>query len=138
MRLRWGDTETAAEKTQRRRLEWLGHLATCLTTEYPNPLCLAGCPNHALAVGQGKMEGCNSERHQRYWNEQEQVVHRSRAMCSLDIGRNTVAQTLQRDNAQEVECDVCSRKFRRESDMKRHKCLDEQSIPLCEQKGAQM
>ena len=27
VRRRWGDTETAAEKTQRRRLEWLGHLA---------------------------------------------------------------------------------------------------------------
>ncbi len=30
----------------------------------------------------------------------------SRAMCSLGIGRNTKAQTLQRDNAQEVECDI--------------------------------
>ena len=59
-----------------------------------------------------------------------------RAVCSLGIGRNTEAQTLQRDNAQEVECDVCSRKFRRESDMKRHKCLDERSKPLCEQKGS--
>ena len=37
----------------------------------------------------------------------------------------------ERDNAQIVNCDVCPRKFRRKSDMKRHKCLDERSVCVC-------
>ena len=59
-----------------------------------------------------------------------------RARCSLRIERNTKAEILQRDNAQEVKCDVFSRKFRREGDINRHKCLDERSKPIREQKGA--
>ena len=35
-----------------------------------------------------------------------------------------------------VMCTVCHRSFRRESDKKRHKCLDERSKPISEQKGA--
>ena len=36
----------------------------------------------------------------------------------------------------EVTCDVCSRKFRRESDKKRHKCRSEREKPVCEQRGS--
>ena len=35
-----------------------------------------------------------------------------------------------------VMCTVCHRSFRRESDKKRHKCLDERSKPISKQKGA--
>ena len=33
-------------------------------------------------------------------------------------------------------CEVCARKFRRESDKKRHKCLAERQKPISEQRGA--
>ena len=50
-RRRWGDTETAAEKTQRRRLEWLGHVA-CMPDHRIPTFTLFGClPNQALAGG---------------------------------------------------------------------------------------
>ena len=68
---------------------------------------------------------------------------RSRAgwktMCELGLQRRgeTQAQAVERARAvREVECSVCSRKFRKESDKKRHKCLEERSKPVCEQRGA--
>ena len=36
----------------------------------------------------------------------------------------------------DVVCEVCARKFRRESDKKRHKCLAERQKPISEQRGA--
>ena len=45
-----------------------------------------------------------------------------------------VAQSL--TAAREIKCKVCSRKFRRESDRKRHKCLKERSLPVSKQRGA--
>ena len=39
-------------------------------------------------------------------------------------------------NELEVECSVCTRKFRRESDKKRHKCLAVRRKPLCEHRGS--
>ena len=35
-----------------------------------------------------------------------------------------------------VLCEVCNRTFSRESDKKRHKCVDERRKPISEQKGA--
>ena len=53
-RRRWGDTETAAEKAQRRRLEWLGHLARMPDYRIPTSTVAGWLPNQALAGGQGK------------------------------------------------------------------------------------
>ncbi len=36
----------------------------------------------------------------------------------------------------DVECNVYGRKFRREGDRKRHKCVDERRKPVSQQKGA--
>ena len=144
VRRSWGDTETAAEKTQRRRLEWLGHLARMPDHRIPKSTLFGWLPQPRPRCGTRKRWrdvirrdikdiGMNESK---WYTEATGSREGWRAMCSLGIGRNTEAQTLQRDNAQEVECDVCFRKFRRESDMKRHKCLDERSKPLCEQKGS--
>ena len=35
-----------------------------------------------------------------------------------------------------IECEICSRTFRRESDKMRHKCRDERLKPICDQRGA--
>ena len=60
-----------------------------------------------------------------------------RDTCRLGMERHTDAQvTLSSAAAREVECEVCSRKFRRESDKKRHKCLSERNKPVSEQRGA--
>ena len=107
VRRRWGDEETIEEKIQRRKLEWLGHFARMLEHRIPKSILLG-------------------------WLS---LV----CMCRLGLERHgeTHAQAVvQACVAREVECLVCSRKFRRESDKKRHKCLEERSKPLCEQRGA--
>ena len=38
--------------------------------------------------------------------------------------------------AHAVVCELCSRSFRKESDKKRHKCVDERLSPVCEQRDA--
>ena len=38
--------------------------------------------------------------------------------------------------AREIKCEVCSRKFRRENNRKRHKYLKDRSLPVNKQKGA--
>ena len=59
-----------------------------------------------------------------------------RDTCRLGMERHTEAQVAQSSAAaREVECEVCSRKFRRESEKKRHKCLSERNKPVSEQRG---
>ena len=62
-----------------------------------------------------------------------------RAMCRLGMEELAVTRQSQRQRAaatRDVECEVCGRKFRRESDRKRHKCVDERRKPVSQQKGA--
>ena len=60
-----------------------------------------------------------------------------RAKCKLGMERQADTQVAQLlAAAREIKCEVCSRKFRRESDRKRHKCLKERSLPVNEQRGA--
>ena len=60
-----------------------------------------------------------------------------RDTCRSGMERHTEVQVTQSSAAaREVECEVCSRKFRRESDKKRHKCLSERNKPVSEQRGA--
>ena len=144
VRRRWGDTETVAEKTQRRRLEWLGHLARMPDHRIPKSTLFGWLPQPRPRCGTRKRwrdvirkDLKDIEMNENTWyTEATESREGWKAKCSLGIGRNTEAQTSQRGNTQEVECDVCFRKFRRESDMKRHKCLDERSKPLHEQKGS--
>ncbi len=60
-----------------------------------------------------------------------------RATCRLGMERHAEDQVGQSSAAAtEVECEVCSTKFRRESDKERHKCLSERNKPVSEQRGA--
>ena len=40
------------------------------------------------------------------------------------------------DDQRQVQCDVCRRSFRRESDKARHKCKSEREKPVSEQRGS--
>ena len=111
----WGDTETAAEKTQRRRLEWLGHLASMPDHRIPKSTLFGWVPQPCPRCGTRKRwrdliwkdikDIAMNE--SKWYTEATGSREGWRTTCSLGIGRNTEAQTLQRDNAQEVECDVC-------------------------------
>ena len=144
VRRRWGNMETVAEKIQRRRLEWLGHLACMPDHRMPKSTLFGWLPQPRPRCGTRKRWRDEIRKdlkviemnESRWYTEATGSREGWRAMCSLGVGRITEAQTLQRDNTQEVECNVSFRKFRRESDMKRHKCLDERNKPLCKQKGS--
>lgn len=57
-----------------------------------------------------------------------------RAMCRLGMEEMAETRQLNRQAAamRDVECKVCGRKFRRESDKKRHKCVEERRKPVHE------
>ena len=59
-----------------------------------------------------------------------------RDTCRLGMERHTEVHVAQSSAAaREVKCEACSRKFRRESDKRRHKCLSERNKPVSEQRG---
>ena len=57
-----------------------------------------------------------------------------RAMCRLGMEEMAETRQLNRQAGamRDVECEVCGRKFRRESDKKRHKCVEERRKPVHE------
>ena len=71
------------------------------------------------------------------WYEEAASRPGRRGMCRL--AETSKAQSHRRAETtatREVQNEVCGRKFRRESDKKRHKCVDERRKPLSQQKGA--
>ena len=145
VRRRWGDEETAAEKIQKCRLEWLGHLARMPCQRIPKSVLFGWLPQKRPRCGPRRRwrdmirkDLRDIEVKEDEWYEE---ATRSRAgwrdTCRLGMERHTEAQVAQSSAAaREVECEVCSRKFRRESDKKRHKCLSERNKPVSEQRGA--
>ena len=89
-----------------------------------------------------EMEGCDQERPEGAedeWYEEAGSRAGWRAMCRLGMEELAETRQSQRQRAaatRDVECEVCGRKFRRESDRKRHKCVDERRKPVSQQKGA--
>ena len=147
LRRRFGDKETVGEKIQRRRLEWLGHLARMPEHRVPKSVLFGWLPQPRPRCGPRKRwrDVVKKDLNVIEVEEDEWYAEatRSRAgwktMCGLGLQRcgETQAQAVERACAvREVECSVCSRKFRKESDKKRHKCLEERSKPVCEQRGA--
>ena len=51
MRGKWGNEESAADDMKTRRLEWLGHLAGWMMTDFPSLPCSAGYPSPDPDVG---------------------------------------------------------------------------------------
>ena len=58
------------------------------------------------------------------------------AMCRLGIEEITEAQKSRKQTEAAVRDVVCDRLFHRESDKKRHKCLDEKRKPVSKRSGA--
>ena len=58
-------------------------------------------------------------------------------MYKLGLKSYEEAETEQaRVTVRDIVCEVCSRKFRRESDKKMHKCVRERQKPVSKQRGA--
>ena len=70
VRRRWGDEETAAEKIQKRRLEWLGHLTRMPCQRIPKSALFGlAAPEMPQVQSKEKMEGCDQEGLEGYRSE---------------------------------------------------------------------
>ena len=145
VRRRWGDEETVSEKVQKRRLEWLGHLARMPDHRLPKVMLFSWLPQPRPRCGPRKRwrdvvrkDLRNVEVGEHEWYAE---ASRSRAgwrvLCQVGLVNGREARTSQASTVvRDVVCELCSRSFRRESDKQRHKCLDERQKPVCEQRGA--
>ncbi len=130
---KWGDPESLGMKLQRRRLEWLGHVARMEESRMPKQLLFGTLLQRRPAHGTRKR-----------WKDCAMLDIRSRAIDSwYDIAnqsrpewRRVCASAVELPLPGPVVCPVCSRSFSRQSDCVRHKCLAERAKPIAEQPGA--
>ena len=133
---RWGDPESAAQKVARRRLEWLGHLARMPEHRIPKSALFGWLPQPRPRCGPRKRwrdvirrDLKDIELDESEWYE-EACRSRAgwRALCRMGLESHAEQQAVTRATQaqpRDVFCSICSRSFRRESDMKRHKCIRE-------------
>ena len=74
----------------------------------------------------------------KWYEEATRSRARLRALCHSGVAahQDEIQEAQGHRTVSNVVCEVCCRKFRRESDKKRHKCLDERQKPVNEQRGA--
>ena len=146
IRQRWGDTMTVTQMVAARRMEWLGHLA-CMPTHCTPQKCLFGW------LPQPRPQGGPKKRWkdvvmadlkdlkvpEANWFESAcasvvewRATYREVLMETADAPHSLTAP----QPPLLILCQVCRRRFRREGDRKRHKCLAERQKPVCQQRGA--
>ena len=144
VRERWGDTENVAVKIQKRRLEWLGHLARMSNHRSPKIVLFSWLlhprPCHGTrrrwrdvlkrdmkeaGIPAGSWYELAQRRKEWYKAYSEGVaVHQQQLNTRGQLG------------ARSIKCDLCMRLFRREADRARHKCTEERAKPVKEQSGS--
>ena len=124
------------EMVMRRRLEWLGHVAHMPEHRIPKSV-LFGWLSHPRPQGGPHrrwrdvvMKDLKEVKigEEEWYDEARKSRAGWRTMCRLGIEEITETQQSKKQTeaaVRDVECDVCGRMFRRESDKKRHKYLDE-------------
>ena len=144
----WGDEEPVGMKITRRRLEWLGHLARMPEYRTPKTALFSWLPQSRPRCGprrrwrdviRSDLKTLEVTEHE--WCTKANSRSEWRTLChSVQDTPNTAPQpgaTAQPPTTQRgVVCEACHRHFRRESDRKRHKCVDERQKPVQEQRGA--
>ena len=146
IRQRWGDLEAAADKVCKRRLEWLGHLARMPNHRIPKMTLFGWLPQPRpqggprrrwrdtirrdlkhLGIPEDKWYGIASTSRSEW-----QAIYHTAAAEEL----SQYHQQQRQNQSNQIQCEQCLRKFRRESDRKRHKCTSERRKPISEQRGA--
>ena len=145
VRRRWGDEELVAEKVRKRRLEWLGHVARMPNHRLPKTMLFGWLPQPRPRCGPRKrwrdvvrndLKEVGLEEDE-WYREATRSRAGWRAMYQDGLELNRKSRIVEASVAvRDVVCEVCARKFRRESDKKRHKCLAERQKPISEQRGA--
>ena len=145
VRRRWGDEELVAKKVRKSRLEWLGHVARMPNHRLPKTMLFGWLPQPRPRCGPRKrwrdvvckdLKEVGLEEDE-WYREATRSRAGWRAMYRNRLELNRESKTVEASVAvRDVVCEVCARKFRRESDKKRHKCLAERQKPISEQRGA--
>ena len=146
IRGRWGDREPVSDKVIKRRLQWLGHLARMKNTRLPKkslfgwlcqPRPQSGPKRRWRDVIRRDLRDINISESE-WYDEATSSRAGWRALCGLGLEdrRKQITTASCMPAAREVRCEVCNRTFRRESDLKRHKCSSERRKPVWKQKGA--
>ena len=142
VRRRWGDTMTMNSRVALKRLEWLGHLSRMPDNRLPKRVLFSWFPQPRPKCGPRKR-----------WRDviQKDLIHihigedkwyeaassRTEWRTLYHSGTEQEDTTVERPLiARHVLCDICNRTFSRESDKKRHKCIEERGKPISEQQGA--
>jgi hypothetical protein len=147
MRRRWGDSETITDKIQKRRLEWLGHLARMDGQRMPKSVLFGWLPQPRPGCGPRKRwkdvirsDLRDIQVEESGWYDRATTSRRQwKSTCRQGVERHQEISCHQRATEcrpQQYECEVCHRRFSRDSDRKRHKCVNERSKPAQEQRGA--
>ena len=147
VRRRWGDEETVGEKIQKRRMEWLGHLARMPDHRLPKVMLFSWLPQPRPRCRPWKRwrdvvrkDLRDVEVGEHEWYEEATSSRASwRALYPMGLENYREMRTTQAQApvvVRDVFCQACSRSFRRLSDKKRHKCVTERQKPVCEQRGA--
>ena len=149
-RRRWGDPMTVTHMVAARRLEWLGHLARMPEHRTPQK-CLFGWLPQARPRGGPKRRWRDVIRAdlkdmqvpEAEWHESARTSRMAwRATYREALAEAAATQPLCRAPSPtsqpppQVFCQDCERSFRREGDMKRHKCTAERQKPVSQQRGA--
>ena len=129
---------------KKRRLEWLGHLARMPDHRVPKSALFSWLPEPRPRCGPKKRWGDMMRKdlkdigvpEQRWYDEAVRSRAGWRTLCCDGIERCRESHGLAVHaavTARDVVCRVCSRKFRKESDKARHKCVNERRKPVNEQ-----
>ena len=137
-------------KITKRRLEWLGHMARMPNHRMPKIALFGWLPQtrppggprkrwkdqirkdlKSLGVSEAKWyEEANHSR------DAWRAIYHEGLQASLNHYQQRQGEEVSTQSQDRVWCQLCQRSFRRESDRKRHKCLEERSKPVWEQRGA--
>ena len=133
LRVLWGDPDTISMHIERRRLQWLGHVARMPASRIPKQV-LFGFMNKSrpFCGPRRRWKDVVSADLKRYGVSDWYCAAQDRAVWRTLI--NTPPADVQ--HVKRVVCTECQRTFRRESDLKRHKCLIERSKPVQQQQGS--
>ena len=141
IRRQWGDTGTVSDKVSKCHLEWLGHIArmpdkcipkVCLFSWFPEPRPQGGPLKWWGDVVRSDLKDIQIPEDTWY---AKATTSREEWRGTYREARADITHTeqLRGQTDNQVQSPECLRKFHRESDMKRHKCVAERHKPVHEQ-----
>ena len=143
-----GNIKLTTDRIRMKELEWLGHLVRMPDNRLPKSVLFGWLPEPQPRCGPRKQWRDVLRQDLKFidvaeadWYEESRKSRTDwRALYHSGIDHEAHQEVTQTacgpSMVKTVTCTVCGRSFRRESDRKRQKCLDERRKPVSEQRGA--